>query len=64
VKEREDIKPEEMKNSMETLRKEMLPQRQEQYFGAYIQEVRKKMEADNDITINEGLMTQIAQSMS
>jgi hypothetical protein len=49
---------------MEMLRSEMLPQRREQYFGAYIQEVRKRMEADKEITINEGMMTQIAQSIS
>jgi peptidyl-prolyl cis-trans isomerase D len=64
VKEREDINPEEMKKSMDMLRSEMLPQRREQYFGAYIQEVRKRMEADKEITINEGMMTQIAQSIS
>jgi peptidyl-prolyl cis-trans isomerase D len=64
VKERQDIVADEMKKSMDSLRTEMLPQRREQYFGAYIQEARKRMEANNEITINEGVMTQIAQTTS
>ena len=40
----------------------MLPSKREQYFGAYIQEVRKKMEASGDIKINEAVVTQIAQT--
>jgi peptidyl-prolyl cis-trans isomerase D len=64
VKERQDINPEEMKKSLDTLRTEMLPQRQERFFGAYIQEARKRMEANNEITINENVMTQIAQTIS
>ena len=63
VKERQDIKPEEMKNSMETLRNEMLPGKREQYFSAYIQEVRKRMEANEEIRIDEGIVTQIAQTI-
>ena len=42
----------------------MLPGRQEQHFGAYIQEVKKRMEANKQITINESIMTQIAQGIS
>jgi peptidyl-prolyl cis-trans isomerase D len=64
VKERQDIKPEEMKKSLETIRNELLPQRKEQYFEAYIMEVRKRMEADNEIEINEGVMAAIAQQIS
>jgi len=63
VKERQEINPEEMKKSMETLRTEMLPTRREQYFGAYMQEVRKKMESSKRIRINEAVLTQIAQSI-
>lgn len=64
VKERQNIKPDEMKSSMEMLRKEMLPERREQYFGAYIQEVRKRMETNKEIRVNETIVTQIAQGMS
>src|SRR6185369_11417769 len=42
VKERQEINPEEMKKSLDMVRNEMLPQRREQYFRAYVQEVRKK----------------------
>ena len=52
-----------MKKTMESLRAEMLTNKREQYFGAYIQEIRKKMEADGEIEINEGVMTQIAQTI-
>ncbi len=64
VKERTEINPDEMKKSLDSLRAEMLPGRQEQYFGAYIQEVKKRMEASKQIKINESVMTQIAQSIS
>ena len=64
VKERQEIKPEEMKKALEMIRTEMLPSRREQYFNAYIQEVRKRMEAAKQIKINESIMTQIAQSIS
>ena len=64
VKERQEIKPEEMTKSLETVRNEMLPGRREQYFSAYIQEVKKRMEAARQIKINESIMTQIAQSIS
>lgn len=64
VKERQEVKPEDLKNSMGTLRTELVPAKREQYFGAYIQEVRKKMEASGDIKINEAVMTQIAQTTS
>jgi peptidyl-prolyl cis-trans isomerase D len=64
VKERQEVKPEDLKNLSAALRVELLPSKREQYFGAYIQEVRKKMEASGDITINEAVMTQIAQTTS
>ena len=64
VKDRQEIKPEEMKKALEMIRTEMLPSRREQYFNAYIQEVRKRMEAAKQIKINESIMTQIAQSIS
>ena len=64
VKDRQEINPEEMKKSLEMVRTEMLPARREQYFSAYIQEVRKRMEAAKQIKINESIMTQIAQSIS
>jgi hypothetical protein len=41
----------------------MLPSKREQYFGAYIQEARKRMEAGGEIYINEAVMTQIAQTI-
>lgn len=64
VKERQEVKPEDLKNSAATLRPELIPAKREQYFGAYIQEVRKKMEANGEIRVNEAVMTQIAQTTS
>jgi peptidyl-prolyl cis-trans isomerase D len=64
VKERKEINPEEMKKSLDMVRAELLPQRREQYFNAYILEVRKKMETNKKIRINESVVTQIAQSVS
>ena len=64
VKERQEVNPEEMKKSLDTVRNEMLPQRRDQYFQAYIQEVRKKMEAGKKIKINDSVVTQIAQQIS
>ena len=64
VKERQEINPEEMKKSFETLRTEVVPGKREQYFSAYIQEVRKKMETAKEIRINESVLTQIAQTIS
>jgi hypothetical protein len=58
VKERQEINPEEMKKSLESLRTEMLPGKREQYFSAYIQEARKRMEDAKQITINEGVLEQ------
>src|SRR5204863_4531730 len=61
VKERQEINPEEMKKSMDMVRSEILPQRRELYFNAYIHEVRKKMETNKQIKINETVLTQPAQ---
>jgi hypothetical protein len=46
------------------MRTELLPARREQYFNAYIQEVRKRMEAGKQIKINESVVNQIAASIS
>ena len=64
VRERQDIKPEEMKAAMETLRTEILPGKQDQYFGAYIQEAKKRMEDGGDIEIYDSVLEQLAQSIS
>jgi peptidyl-prolyl cis-trans isomerase D len=64
VKERQEVKPEEVKTTSATLRTELLPSKREQYFGAYIQEVKKKMEANGDIKINDAVVTQLAQTTS
>ena len=64
VKEHKEINPDEMKKSLEMVRNELLPQRREQYFEAYIQEVRKKMEANKEIKINESIVAQIAAQIS
>src|SRR5262249_6902897 len=53
VKERQEANQEEMKKALEMIRSDLLPQRREQYFNAYIQEVRKKMEASKKIKIND-----------
>jgi peptidyl-prolyl cis-trans isomerase D len=63
VKERQEVKAEEMKAAMDTTRAELLPQLRDQYFSSYIQEVRKKMQADNKIKINETAVAQIASGV-
>src|SRR5262245_16751099 len=64
VKERQEVKPDEMKTASVALRNELLPSKREQYFGAYIQEVKKKMEANGDIKIKDAVVTQLAQTTS
>src|SRR5262252_1852746 len=64
VKERQEIKPEEMKKSLDTVRNELLPERRQEYFDAYVQEVKKKMEANKQIKINDSIVNQIAQQVS
>jgi peptidyl-prolyl cis-trans isomerase D len=64
VKERQAINPDEMKKSLDMVRAEMLPQRREQYFSAYIQDVKKKMESAKKIKINDSVVTQIASQIS
>jgi peptidyl-prolyl cis-trans isomerase D len=64
VKERQEVKPEEMKTTLATLRNELLPGKREQYFGAYILEIKKKMEANGDIKVNDAVVTQLAQTTS
>jgi peptidyl-prolyl cis-trans isomerase D len=64
VKERQEINPEEMKKSLDMVRNELLPERRQEYFDAYVQEVKKKMEANKQIRINESIVNQIAQQVS
>ena len=64
VKERKEVDPAEMKKSLDQMRTELLPGRREQYFNAYIQEVRKRMESAKQIKINESVVNQIASSIS
>jgi peptidyl-prolyl cis-trans isomerase D len=64
VKERQAINPDEMKKSLDTIRADILPQRRELYFTAYVQEVRKKMESNKKIKINDSVVSQIAQGIS
>lgn len=64
VKERKEIDPEEMKKSMDTVRTEMLPERREEYFNAYIQEVKKRMETSKQIKVNDSVVNQLAQQIS
>jgi len=61
VKERQEVKPEEMQKGIETLRAELLPTKREQYFSAYIQEARKRMEDAKQININESVLDQVSQ---
>jgi peptidyl-prolyl cis-trans isomerase D len=64
VKERKEVDPAEMKKSLDQMRTELLPSRREQYFNAYIQDVRKRMESAKQIKINESVVNQIASSIS
>jgi peptidyl-prolyl cis-trans isomerase D len=64
VKERQEINPEEMKKSLDMVRNELLPERRQEYFDAYVQEVKKKMEANKQIRINDSIVNQIAQQVS
>lgn len=43
VKERQDVKPEDMATGLETLKAEMLQQRQGEFFGAYMAKAKEKM---------------------
>jgi len=63
IKERTEIKPDEMKKSLESLRKEMLPQRQQKYFNAYLDEVRRRMEANGEIEVDEAALSQLAATI-
>jgi peptidyl-prolyl cis-trans isomerase D len=64
VKERQEINSDEMNKAMDTVRNELFPERRELYFQAYVQEVRKKMEAAKQIKVNDAIVTQIAQGIS
>jgi hypothetical protein len=48
---------------MDTLRDEMLPAKRDEYFNAYIQEARKRMEAAKQITINDSVLDQVANQI-
>lgn len=63
VKKREEINPEEMAKSLDSLRKEMLPTKRQRYFAAYINEAQKRMEESKEISINETTMTKIAEQI-
>lgn len=60
VKSRDETNPEEMKKTLPTLREEMLPEKKEKYFTAYIQEIQKKMQEAGSISINKNAMAQVA----
>jgi hypothetical protein len=60
VIERQEIDPEAMKSALETLRNEVLAGKREQYFNAYLQETRKRMEANGEIEIHEAILAQLA----
>ena len=62
VKERQDVKPEDLKNNMAVTRSQLLPAKRDQYFQAFIQDVRKKMEAAGTIKVNEAVATEIART--
>jgi peptidyl-prolyl cis-trans isomerase D len=61
VKERQEINPDEMKKSLDSLRAEMLPAKRDQYFQAYIQEIKKRMETAKQISIHESVLNEITQ---
>jgi len=63
LKEHQDINPDEMTKALPDLTKEMLNARREQYFNAYVQEIKKKMESTNRIAINESILATIGQSV-
>jgi peptidyl-prolyl cis-trans isomerase D len=63
VKEREQIKPDEMKQALVALRTDILNSKRERYFTAYIKDVQKKMEEAKTISVNETALAQIAESV-
>lgn len=63
VKERQNIDPEAMKAGLDALRQEMLPAKRDEYFNAYIQEARKRMEDAKQITINDTALDQVANKV-
>jgi peptidyl-prolyl cis-trans isomerase D len=64
VKSRDEINPEEMKKALPTMREDMLPEKKEKYFTAYIQELQKKMQDAGSISVNESAMAQIASTVA
>ena len=58
------LTPDEMKKAMDMVRNELIPQRRDEYFNAYIQEVKKKMEASKQIKVNDSIVSQITQQVS
>jgi len=61
IKERQEVNPDEMKKSLESFRTEMLPAKRDEYFQAYIQEVRKRMENAKQISIRESVLNELTQ---
>jgi peptidyl-prolyl cis-trans isomerase D len=61
VKERQEINPEEMKKAVDSLRVEILPTKREQYFSAYIQEARKRMEDAKQIKVYDTVLDEMSQ---
>jgi peptidyl-prolyl cis-trans isomerase D len=64
VKEREAIKPEDMKKAVPELRKDLLGPKRELYFMAYIKEKQKQMESENEIARNLTVMSQLADRIN
>jgi hypothetical protein len=62
VKERKDIDPAEMRKNLALVRSDLLTKKRGNYFEAYIVDARKRMEAANEITINETLLEAIAKA--
>jgi parvulin-like peptidyl-prolyl isomerase len=60
VKERDAVKPEDVKAALADLRKDILPSKRERYFMAYIKEIEQKMRDSRQILVNETAMNQIA----
>ena len=60
VKGREEINPDEMKKALPTLREDLLPEKREKYFSAYVQELQKKMQDAGSISINNSALKQLS----
>jgi peptidyl-prolyl cis-trans isomerase D len=63
VKSRQDINQDEFAKTRPALHTEVLMAKRDRYFSEYIREAQRRMEANNEISVNQSAVTQIADSI-